>query len=211
MSPSVVADVLAVARGVRQRFLRTESPADPDDVEQEAALHALEVVVAGRLDSGRNVRGYMYMAAKRETGLASSRWLSKVSISEKAAADARKYQHALTPEEAGLADVAADSAPDRELQNREATQERQTWVIRRARLLDGHARALDPFDRRILQMLFGLGDAPAAEGGVAEVAWCLGITPKRVMSAVYALRRRASGDFGLRRAMRNIIRAEVSE
>lgn len=208
MSPDIVEAVLRVSRAVRRRFSRMGSPADPDDVAQEAALAAIEVVAAGRLAAGKNARGYMYRAAVRETGLSTSRWLSKVSISEGQAKNARKYQHARTPEEAGLDQQPGGELPSDRLERAVAQAELRVWSARRARILDGYAESMDELDRKIVRMLFGLGDEPAPEGGVAEVAWRLGVDDRRVRRAVSSLRRAASGDFGLHRAMRNIIAVE---
>lgn len=200
--------VLHVARAVRRRFVRKGSPADAEDLEQEAALHALEVVRAGKLDMSRNPKGAMYVAAVRQTGLSSSRWLSKLSISEGQAKNARKWQHAKSTDDEAVLAIPGGDEPDAHAVAAETERLLATWRIRRARILDGYAGAMGEMDRKIVRLLFGLGDEPVPEGGVAEVAWRLGIDQPRVLEAIFALRRAAAGDFELHRAVRNIATME---
>lgn len=209
MSPFEVSEaVLKVSDAVRRRFRRMGCPADPEDIAQEAAMHALEVVRGGKIKVGKNPRGYMYTAAVRETGLASSRWLAKVSISEHQAKNARRFQHAKTIEDAGVDEWPGGVVPEEVLDRLQEQAEHGRLRIRRARLLDGYAGSLGELDRKIVRMLFGLGDEAAPEGGIEEVAWRLGVDVAQVKRAISALRRAAEGDFGLTRIVRNIARME---
>lgn len=209
MRASEVAEaVVRVAESVRRRFVRKGSPADPEDLEQEAALHALEVVRAGKLDPDQNWRGCMYTAAVRQVGLSSSRWISKVSISEGQAKNARRWQHAKSIEDAGVDQWPGGVEPEARAIFVETQRLLSTWRARRARLLDGYAGAMGELDRKIVRMLFGLGDEAAPEGGVAEVAWRLGVDQPRVLEAICSLRRAVAGDFDLHLAVRNIAAME---
>lgn len=214
MTADLTAQVVRVAGAVRDRFARMDAPANPDDVFQDAALAMLEAVRNGKLDLGQNVAGYFWTVGSRQAGVAASKMLSKVSIPPKKAHLARRFQNGLpiqgagaTPEdeEAGRAVylVAEGRASDGVFE--EAGQRQLCSLrIRQARLLERHAWDLEDLDRRIVTAALGLGGEPPVEGGLPQVAFCLGVTEQRCRNAVERLGVAARADVELRRLRRNM-------
>lgn len=169
-----------IAGITRSRFARVCAAAgdlaDLDDVGQDAAVTALET--AARVRQSGNPDAYMLVAARREAGLALSRRLSPVYLSEGAAA--RGTILTRTPiEKMRFQDHAT---PERALERRDA---QRTWGELRA-TIRRHAIALPAGARRVIDMLVG------EEGeclSVEEVAWRTGWTRAAIQAAV----RRVSG------------------
>jgi RNA polymerase sigma factor (sigma-70 family) len=192
---------IRVARSVRRRFERLRAPADLDDVAQDAAVGALEAIRAGRLDAGRPAWGYLATAARAEAGLAASRALSVLSISEHEAVNARKYQARVTTvtndegEEESIFDRMPSPFPSpvEVLEQRRAAPAEDARRRRRERLIETWFRELDREDAHALALLFGVG-VDAAPGGVDEVAFRTGIPRANVLRAVQRFKKRAEQD-----------------
>lgn len=206
--------IVYVAGKVRERFLRKDAPANPDDVFQDAALVMLEALRKGRLDVDQNVSGYFWRIGVTQAGVASSKMLSKVSIPAKKAHLARKFQRGVPIqgigateddiEKGNVAVLVELGRPSDRLAAARRERARQTLTIRQARIMESHALALDDLDRKIVTKVFGLGGDAPPDGGVEEAAFCLGITAARARNAVARYGTILCADEELRRVRRNM-------
>jgi hypothetical protein len=195
------ADVPAFARMVRSMFRRRGSPGDLEDVEQTAAAATLESIRRSGLPL-RGHRRYHYQAAARTAGLEVSRLLSNVSFGEKKAKLARQWQDR-TPIAGcgnepgpGVHEEVGGSSPDARIRTRElgrATS--RLWVI-----ISRHVRRFPDGDRRVLELLLGIGGDAAEDS--TEVAWLTGMSHGAIAGAVRRLSEAVQSDEAARRARR---------
>ena len=211
--------VQRVASGVQRRFVRRGSPADPEDLFQEAALAALECLRSGKVRERENPMGYAWRAALCETGLASTRWLSPVSISEHVvktdARMARRLQYTVSlsgstdPEgelpnsvDAAVSKTRPVATPEEHLAAREAARRASTLRVLRRRRAERYLQRLPEAQREAVELMLGW-DGRSCEDE-REAARIAGITVRQVVKALARFRAMAWDDIELRRLHRRL-------
>lgn len=209
--------VTIVAEQVTRRFRRRGNPADPADLHQEAALAALVALRSGNLDESQNPMAYMQRAAIRETGLASTRWLAPVSISEYAVSyDNARVRHLrarpavhmhdrdVDPEqdrmERALKHLRPNLTPEEILIRREERAASHALSVLRRRTAERYLRRLTAAQREALELLLGW-DGRSCQT-VAQAARMVGTTSHHVNDGIKRFKRMAWDDIDLRRLQR---------
>jgi hypothetical protein len=196
--------VSRASRRVAWGMVRKDAPWDVADLQQEAALAALEAIRAGRVKVDRSPVPYLIVAGRREAGLALSRWLCPVSISERMATRAREFKRRRVSRHAAEgeadegerdAELVAAARTDRSLLRLELEEAQHRLRIRRRRSLERYLARMLPGDRAAAELVLGLDEPPlSAEGAAVR----LGTTVRGVNRALDRLRAAAWDDFELR-------------
>ncbi len=194
------------AAQVRRSFARRRSPGDLDDVEQDAALGALEAIAAGNVDlSARTSMSYLRTAGRRTAGAGVSQALAVVTIPRKKAALARQWQHRVSivgcgvgegeeGEETDAIALMSYDTPEAAGDEARGARARRLGIARLVPVIAQHAKALPAGERVVAEVVLGLRPGTTPARTFREVSWRTGVTVSRARAVFDKLTARVFAD-----------------
>lgn len=209
-----------VADGVTRRFVAKGNPIDSQDIFQEAALAAVEVLRRGNLREGENPAGCMYVAARRTVRNKTMRLASVVSLTDQVLKyddrTARRLQRRVSlsrprreegedsprlEAEVSRAMGRAPSPEDRLLARERARAADRLRLMRRRRA-ERYLMRMPEEWREAVELLLGWDGRNCS--GEKDAARMVGISVKQVERALSTFRSMAWDDIELRRLQRRL-------